>query len=289
MCFSRAVDQIWPRKCREVFNVDISGEMNLLNEKLLRGGTIDGAHSDRPDTTFFRQFLPASGTIKHDLVVASRSLFELPSHEMRLRTLDILYKTVSPGGCLVLIEVGNPRGCEYILEAREFVLEGIDANKSYNRAKVVAPCPHQFSCPLNRKQKKYRICSDCVRYEGFNKAQQYLDIFSYIIIQKPLQNLPDEEIVQHHWPRVVQPVLRPSGQSIVRVCNQYGQLQELTVCRGKHNMFCHRVGKATELGDLLPVTLLPPELHLKPAESVFEVTKKERRSKKISSSQEDET
>lgn len=272
--FPRAVDKVWPKECREAINVDVSPEMNLLNECLLKGGTLEGNYSKRYNSTFYRQFLPASGSIKYDLIVASRSLFEMHNRDMRLRTLDILWKTLAPGGCMVVVEMGNHRGCEFILEAREFLLKGVDASIPGNRGKVVAPCPHQQTCPLYNKEKKYRICSDSIKYynlsdEGFTK----LDIFSYIIVQKPLLT-KDAEDVSEHWPRVVQPVIRPSGQSIVRVCNQFGDLQELSVCKGKHGSLCYRVGKATQLGDLLPVKLLSPEQILHPGESLF---KKKRR------------
>ena len=278
LLYFRAVDNVWPRECRETFSVDSSPKMNLLNETLLRGGNLDDPYRKRSKSTFFRQFLPASASIKHDLVVTSRTLFELTNRETRLRTLDILWKTVNPGGCLVVVENGTVRGCELILEARHFLLEGVITDERNPAGRIIAPCPHQEICPLLKKREKYRICSDSTRYQPLNSMEIKHDLFSYVVFYKPRhadeKQKKNTKYFCNSWPRIVQPPLKPGKHVIVRVCSPHGNLQELCASKGKTGKHCYKVAKSSSLGDLFPVEVIHPDQTLNLDESLYKLKEK---------------
>lgn len=60
--FSRAARAVWGDVIQEHFNVDSSGDMNDLASLLLRGGNEEAEMSIK--TVFYRQFLPASQTVR---------------------------------------------------------------------------------------------------------------------------------------------------------------------------------------------------------------------------------
>ncbi|KAA0196527.1 hypothetical protein HAZT_HAZT009456 [Hyalella azteca] len=266
-----AVDQTWPKSCKEVVNVDPSNAMHELHDVLLRGGLASLPLPRRKNSTSFRHFLPLTGSLKHDLVVCSRTLFEIGSRDMRLRTLDILWKTVMPGGCLVLVEGGRASGCHLTLEARDFLMQGlkVDTSSSRLRGRIIAPCPHQNACPLLAKQPKYRICTDSQLYQEVEYPDPLLEVFSYLIVQKP-KELETREDTLITWPRIIQPVIK-SDSVIVRVCNKFGHLQELCASKGKHGTLCRQVARKSTLGDLYPVELLPPSQHINPGYNAIDL------------------
>jgi ribosomal protein RSM22 (predicted rRNA methylase) len=117
-----------------------------------------------------------------DMVVSGYSLGEIaagPRHEQQQRilrseareksgttkrlddTIMSLWSRVAPGGVLVLVEPGTPRGSKLIRRARALILDaeqnkarnkrsehGEDADNSFD-AHVVAPCQHDKVCPMD--------------------------------------------------------------------------------------------------------------------------------------------
>jgi ribosomal protein RSM22 (predicted rRNA methylase) len=71
------------------------------------------------------------------LTIASHTLAELKSDERR-SLLGAAWPSCS--GALVLIEPGTPQGHRRILESRDLIIAA--------GGKVLAPCPHELSCPL---------------------------------------------------------------------------------------------------------------------------------------------
>lgn len=268
-----AMDKVWPRQCKQTVSIDSSAEMNQLNERLLRGGTDEGNLKQRRQHTYFRQFLPASASVKHNLVVMSRTMFDLANSEIRLRTLDILWRTVSPGGCLVLVEDGHDRACQLMLEARHFLLETENVDE-FKTARIVAPCPHQFACPLLKRSQKTQTCTDSSKYFPYGTTgEAFRTTFSYLAFYKPTGNEASQDSDEQHqtaWPRIVQPVIKNSSITTVRVCNKFGNFQELAVVKSKHGSLCRTLSKACHLGDLFPVELLDPTLHVTPKTKIFE-------------------
>lgn len=251
-----AMDSIWPRVCKEVVCIDASADMNTLADRLLRGGNTDDERIIRPGGTFFKQFLPMSDVLKYDLVIASRSLFELPDMESRLRTLDVLWRKTAR--YLVIVEAGTNAGYKIVLEARDYILglgERAEEEASNLQGHVFSPCPHDKFCP-RFLDGKYIPCNFEVSFKPFTfskekKVQQ--DRFSYVVMKKGECN--DEE----KYPRVLQEPMLRSKHIICKVCTKYGVLMDFTGTKRKHSKECYRVLKCTGVGDLLPIVFPNPK------------------------------
>nr|CAD7261569.1 unnamed protein product [Timema shepardi] len=103
---SRAAREVWGNSLHEYFNVDCCAEMNNLASLLLRDGKED---KEMPlKGVFYRQFLPASHSLKYDIVVSAYALFELPSSESRLETILALWNKTQ--AYLVIVEQGTNAG-----------------------------------------------------------------------------------------------------------------------------------------------------------------------------------
>jgi len=251
--------------------------MNVLHERLLRGGDLALPLRRRPNTSHFRQYLPTSAFTKYDMVVSSRSLMELDSMELRIRTLDILWKTVNLNGYLVIVEAGNVRGSELILEARKYLMEAVNATSHNSQPEVIAPCPHSLVCPLMKKKPKHRLCADAIQYYQYGSKTVNQEPFSYLIVHKRMKDHDTTVGTKENWPRIVQPILRPTGFDIIRVCHKKGELQELNVSKGKHGRLCKAISRRAKLGDLFPVEIVPPAAGAKVV--TFKQKQKELRSK----------
>ncbi|XP_045623534.1 ribosome assembly protein METTL17, mitochondrial [Procambarus clarkii] len=253
-----AVDRTWPGACREAVCIDASADMNTLADKLLRGGNCKKPLRVRPGGTFFKQFLPTSDAHKYELVMCSRSLFELPDIASRLRTIDILWRKT--GGYLIIIESGTNAGYRLVLEARDYVLElsrrAQEEGDPNLQGHVFSPCSHDMFCPRFFDGTNIP-CNFEVSYKPFtfNKnANAKTDIFSYVVLKRGKRN---EDVEQ--WPRVVQSPLKCKRHVICRTCTKYGTLKELTVTKRRHGKDCYSVCKRTSWGDLLPIVLPEPE------------------------------
>ncbi|XP_068247577.1 ribosome assembly protein METTL17, mitochondrial [Palaemon carinicauda] len=247
-----AMDSIWPQSCKEVVCIDASAEMNNLADKLLRGGKITDERRIRPGGTFFKQFLPMSDVLKYDLVLASRSLFELPNMESRLRTLDVLWRKTA--GYLVVIEAGTNAGYKAVLEARDYILQlGRDAEEQPNTLEghVFAPCPHEKFCP-RYLDGSYTPCNFEVNYKPFSfskKVEISKDIFSYVVLKK------GKSEDTKNYPRLVREPMLRKKHIICNVCTKYGTIKQLVATKRKHSKECYNVMRYSKLGDLLPVML----------------------------------
>lgn len=259
--FYRAVDSIWPGKCKEAVCIDSSSEMNDMANKLLREGDSDKPLRTRPGGTFFRQFLPMSSTLKYDVVVSSRSLFELPDMASRLRTIDILWRKTSK--YLILVEAGTNAGYRLVQEARDYVLEVAQRSqeeREYLEGHVFSPCPHDMFCPRFFDGSN-TPCNFEVSYKPF-KFGKYSDtgkeLFTYVVIKKGRRNDDVGENVT--WPRVVRAPLCRTRHVICRTCTKYGTLQEFTVTKKRHGKECYQVSKNSDWGDMLPIEFPEPYL-----------------------------
>lgn len=136
VAYCRAVRKQWPDSLKECYNVDSSSEMNDIAELLLKGGDPE-APLPIP-SVFYRQFLNSDSEVrcsdlkiivhvcvqlfqviywymlqrKYNLVVSSYSLLDLPSQEIRLKTLSNLWNKTED--FLVLVENGTSAGFNVI-------------------------------------------------------------------------------------------------------------------------------------------------------------------------------
>ncbi|XP_042228424.1 methyltransferase-like protein 17, mitochondrial [Homarus americanus] len=250
-----AVDNIWPGICKEAVCVDCSSEMNNLADKLLRGGDPDSPRTVRAGGTFFKQFLPMSDVLKYDIVLCSRSLFELPDMASRLRTIDILWRKTA--GYLIIVEPGTNEGYRLVLEARDYILElsrrASEEEEANPHGYVFSPCAHDMFCPRFFDGSN-TPCNFEVNYQPFTfgrKTNTQKDRFSYVVLKQGKRS----DSTEQQWPRLVRSPLHRKKHVICRVCTKYGTLQELTVTKQRHGKGCYRLSKNTSWGDLFPVVL----------------------------------
>lgn len=250
-----AVDQVWPGLCREAVCVDRSADMNDMADKLLRGGDPDNPRLVRPGGTFFKQFLPQSRLLKYDLVISSRSLFELPDITSRLKTLDVLWRKTS--GYLVIVEAGTNAGYRVVQEARDYVLElsrlATEKGEAHPEGYVFAPCPHDKFCPKFFDGTNVP-CNFEVSYKpaSFEKDQTaHIDRYTYIVLKRGKRGESNEK----NWPRLVEAPLIRKKHTICRMCTHSGTLRELTATKRKHSKECYGLLRASKWGDLLPVQM----------------------------------
>lgn len=260
-----AVDTTWPNICLEALNVDSSENMNIMADRLLRGGDAEQTPYVRPGGNFFKQFLPSSEMLKYDLVLASRTLFELPDIESRLRTIDILWRKT--GGYLVLVEAGTNEGYRLLLEARDYILEMSYKAKEFGgnhpEGHVFAPCPHDYFCPRyldgSNTPCNFEVSYEPLRLPGL-KLKPKMEKFSYVVLKRGVRQYEAaENSTNETWPRVIRETLARKKHVICRTCTKFGKLQEFTCTKKRHGKHLYQVSKNSAWGDLLPVDIPEPE------------------------------
>ncbi|CAI2168774.1 9666_t:CDS:2 [Funneliformis geosporum] len=151
-----ATHDIWGRSDQNFLGIDISESMLRTAEKLLSFHS----NKDQIKNIEFKRYLTYEPHLKHDLVISAFTLNELLNDNVRETVLESLWNKTND--ILVLIENGTPAGFKVIAEARKKILrmenkgqlnevESItdEARDKKNRgAHVVAPCPHDGTCPL---------------------------------------------------------------------------------------------------------------------------------------------
>lgn len=236
--------------------MDSSSDMNNLADTLLRGGDPENPRQVREGGTFFRQFLPMSDALRYNLVLSSRSLFELPDMATRLKVIDVLWRKTS--GYLVIVEAGTSAGFKLVQEARDYILSLTDTARKKETAcgHVFSPCPHDKICP-RFGYSKLPLCNFSVNYKPLTLTKGQTpnsDLFSYVVLKRGVRHHSD----QGEWPRLIQQPLLRSRHIICRTCTSYGSLRELTSTKQRHGTECYSVCKSSDWGDLLPMVL--PEL-----------------------------
>lgn len=255
------MDHIWPGLCREAMCVDSSADMNNLADSLLRGGNPNNDREVRPGGTFFKQFLPLSRLLKYDLVISSRSLFELPNMTSRLKIIDVLWRKTS--GYLVLVEAGTNAGYKLLQEARDYILElsrqAREEGKSHPEGYVFAPCPHDKLCPKfldgTRVPCNFEVPFKPLSFEKDQAPQK--DRFTYVVLKRGKR----EESTEKNWPRLLESPLARKKHTICRTCTHSGTLRELTATKRKHSKECYELVRCSKWGDLLPVQLYEEPEH----------------------------
>jgi len=265
-----AIDSTWPNTVSEFMNIDISKEQQYLAEKLLCGGD---DMRQTPPGIFHRQYLPPSDKIKYDLVVASFSLLEQPTREMRASIIENLWHKTND--LLVVIERGNRGGFSTVNEARHLILDmcGHDVTKRIHMTPetrpifknqlpdchVFAPCPHEFNCPRAdmTTKKNMDICRFRVTYMplnlGENRPPYLKEDFSYVVLRKGPHPSYLDRSCPIRWPRVVEKRKKSNKQVTHRLCCPNGTLSEATITRATCGKATYELAKSCDWGDILPV------------------------------------
>lgn len=205
---------------------------------------------------------------KHDLLLAAHSLSDLKGHPVQRDVLvRDLQSRLSPGGVLVLIERGTPLGFESIARAREILLRAKDGH-------VVAPCPHDGTCPMYRQghqPERRQWCHFSQRLQRpayLQKTKHAKDntedcTYAYLVYRqgpRPVSDTPaitgevsHEAIVSasYSWPRIVLPPMKRHRHVVLDVCTPEEQIQRATVPRSQGDEQ-YRFARKAHWGDLLP-------------------------------------
>ncbi|XP_009790257.1 rsm22-cox11 tandem protein 2, mitochondrial isoform X4 [Nicotiana tabacum] len=161
-----ALREVWPRSLNRINLVEPSQSMQRAGQSLIKG------LKNLPLIQSYGSIQALSQDVKksdrqHDLVIASYVLGEIPSLKDRITVVRQLWELT--GDVLVLVEPGTPQGSNIISQMRSHIL-WMEKRRSRkledasgkeckalttlkNGAYIVAPCPHDGSCPLDNTGK----------------------------------------------------------------------------------------------------------------------------------------
>ncbi|VYS49993.1 unnamed protein product [Arabidopsis thaliana] len=162
-----AVKEVWPKSVEKVNIVEPSQSMQRAGRNLIQG------LKDLPLIHGYTSLLALNKEInkkserKHDLVIASYVLGEIPSLKDRITVVRQLWDLTDD--LLVLVEPGTPHGANIISQMRSHILwmekrklrklekkmkkDGKEVLDLKTGAHIVAPCPHDGKCPLENTGK----------------------------------------------------------------------------------------------------------------------------------------
>ncbi|OWM85187.1 methyltransferase-like protein 17, mitochondrial [Punica granatum] len=177
-----ALRDVWPQSLERVNLVEPSQSMQRAGRSLIQGA------KNLPLIHSFDSIQSLSKNIEkserqHDLVIASYVLGEIPSLQDRITIVRQLWDLT--GDVLVLVEPGTPHGSKIISQMRSHILwmekRKFRKSKGLNKeskdlvplktgAFVVAPCPHDGPCPL---EKTGKYCHFVQRLERTSSQRAY--------------------------------------------------------------------------------------------------------------------
>ncbi|XP_050230514.1 uncharacterized protein LOC126679510 isoform X2 [Mercurialis annua] len=178
-----ATRQVWPKSVKNVNLVEPSHSMQRAGRSLIQGlkglPLIHGYDSIQALSKNV-----SKSEKKHDLVIASYVLGEIPSLKDRITTVRQLWNLTED--VLVLVEPGTPHGSNIISQMRSHILwmEERKHRKSKvqkgeackdlvsvkSSAFIVAPCAHDGRCPL---QKSGKYCHFAQRLQRTSSQLAY--------------------------------------------------------------------------------------------------------------------
>lgn len=173
----------------------------------------------------------------YDIITASYALSEWDRGD-RMAVLSALWPQVS--GYFIVVEPGTPKGFAVIRDIRDWV---INAGGS-----VIAPCPHQESCPLlsgdwchfskrvHRDKWHQSLKKGTLSYED--------EKFSYAIFTRN----PPSLIAPLN--RVIKKPIPASGHRVLDLCTKSGTLERRTVSAREKDRY--KIAKKTAWGDTFP-------------------------------------
>jgi ribosomal protein RSM22 (predicted rRNA methylase) len=222
---------VWPGP-RPVAIVDWSEPALALGRDLASCATEE---SLREAQWLHRPLEPSVVTKPADLVTLSYVLGELPA-EVRDALID---RIASQGQVVAIVEPGTPAGYARILAARDRLVEaGMD---------VVAPCPHNAGCPLERVRDwchfAVRVNRSVAHRQLKDAALPYEDEkFSYVVASRADSRRAGARILRH-------PVQR-KGLVQLRLCTEHRGVQREIVSKREGPLY--RAARDANWGDEWP-------------------------------------
>ncbi|XP_021288973.1 methyltransferase-like protein 17, mitochondrial [Herrania umbratica] len=160
-----AIREVWPKTVEKINIVEPSQSMQRAGRSLIQGlKNLPLIHSYTSLQTLTKDI--SKSEREHDLVIASYVLGEVPSLKDRITIVRQLWNLTRD--VLVLVEPGTPHGSNIISQMRSHILwmekrkcRKAKANKEGSKdlidlrsgAFIIAPCPHDGCCPLEKSGK----------------------------------------------------------------------------------------------------------------------------------------
>lgn len=230
-----AANEVWGESLYEYQSVDVSQEMGELARVLRTDGESQDSDISVPELipgVYFKQYLPVSNRVQYDIITSAYSLSELPTLSILRQTLASLWRKTKK--YLILIEVGSQAGFNVISEARDFILQAKNwtASDEYLEGHVVAPCPHDQSCPITDQNLPCRFAQNVqlsfsqqrtdLHHKGIHSEQ-----FSYVVLKKGSHATTSQSS------RLVLPVIKRSRHVICKLCCPNGNLSQVVLTKTK--------------------------------------------------------
>lgn len=207
---------------------------------------------------------------KFDIVMCSFVLEEAKSPQTREIIVRSLYDKVEENGFLIFVLPGSPMGFRFLTDLRKLFI-----SKPREECNIVAPCPHHLECPLERKQDNWcrfeqifpRYTKDVLPKIASEKTQ-IKTRFCYLVIKKEpkLEDISENKFLQNptvSWPRIITPLKRRGGHSVLYLCNSLGKYEERTVRRSEGDKLWFKCSKRLKWGDQWWYPLLPKKKYLR--------------------------
>lgn len=206
--------------------VDVSETMLSMGEKLIKSCT--ARRKPEWSTVTLKRHLSPSASEQFDVVIAAFTINELPSDEIKAMMIRTLWaKTKS---YFIMIEHGELDDYRAILNARNLILADERENgEDTVNAHVVAPCPHDKTCPLLRTARKesnkvnwcqfkqnYTINKDAMNMLNVKKPQNKT-MYSYVIMEK------GPRLAQADYGRILNTPKKKKGKVHLDICHPYGE------------------------------------------------------------------
>ncbi|KAK8521018.1 hypothetical protein V6N12_004937 [Hibiscus sabdariffa] len=160
-----ALREVWPKSVEKLNIVEPSQSMQRAGRSLIQDlKNLPLIHSYTSLLAFTKEVRKSER--QHDLVIASYVLGEIPSLKDRITLLRQLWNLTQD--VLVLVEPGTPHGSNIISQMRSHILwmerrkchkakvkkeDSKDIIDIRSGAFIVAPCPHDGRCPLEKSGK----------------------------------------------------------------------------------------------------------------------------------------
>jgi len=171
--------------------------------------------------------------------------------------IETLWQKVRPGGLMVLLEPGSPKGYRFVHDFRNFIV-----NKPREEANIVAPCPHHKECPQAKQANLWCNFNQAIaKYPNqvFTKLKTQSTIdqekFSFLAVKKGEIIKSEDEAKtsaqkSFFWPRLIRPKLRRDKHIIMDVCNKEGALERIIIAKSHGEEGGYKHAKKIEWGDL---------------------------------------
>ncbi|TPX44138.1 hypothetical protein SeMB42_g04429 [Synchytrium endobioticum] len=121
--------------------------------------------------------------IQADLVICAFVLTDIATQSSRAELIDSLWS--SSTDILVLIESATPSGFKLIEDARAQILKKC----THGSIHVVAPCPHEFACPMSRTKSwchfPRRYLPTAKNASSQSEIARYVDVHQVLVLHSP--------------------------------------------------------------------------------------------------------